>query len=174
VIDVPNKRSADLVRQITMAFAEVKYPGSDHLVAGHSLEALEIAGFLGERPWQDLRLDELVYNHASIFFMTPEAIRSYLPAYLNASVLHYREADQIPDSIMFLLSPPAAGDLNGKARFRARFAPLTDAQLNAIRAFLQYLHDEHAEDYPTEDNGDEALKLLKLWAGGPELENKNG
>jgi hypothetical protein len=104
--------------------------------------------------------------------MTPEAIRFYLPAYLLASIIRYRESDQIPGSIMFLLRLPEAGDLNANVRFRARFGSLTERQVCAIRAYLQYFHDEHAEDFPSDGGGDEALELLEdRWPG---LKGKQG
>jgi len=162
---VATDSAADVARQVEEAFRDVPYPGDDHLTDGSSMEALDVADFLRGRDWRDLRLDELVTNHASLFFMTPEAVRFYLPAYLTATLLHYNDADQIPGSVMFLLKTPAASDADAYGRYRARFGNVSPAQRQAIRAFLTWIRDEHAEDFPAEGGVDEPSTLLRSWAG---------
>lgn len=164
---VPSERAFETATKIERAYGEVPYPGDDRLVEGFSLEASEIADFLKGRRWQDLQPEELLRNRQSLFFMTPEAIRFYLPAYLRTSVLHYEKADTIPGSIMFLLRPTAPNDSDAEKRFRARFGSLNKQQCEAIRAFLEYIHDEHAEDFPNQSGTDEASVLLKWWSTAP-------
>jgi hypothetical protein len=151
-------RSATLVRQIGEAFGDVAYPGDSCLTEGCSSEAVDIADFLKGRRWQDLRLDELVRNHESLFFMTPEAIRYYLPAFLVASILHYRDANPIPSTLVFLLRVPK--DAEDRSRFQTRFRSLATSQRGAIKAFLEYLRDEHAEDFL---QANEVSELLSWW-----------
>ena len=159
-MNVPKQRASDVTRQIKQAFAEVPYPGDEHLVEGHNSEAVEVADLLRGRHWQDLRLKELLRNRQSVFFMTPEAIRFYLPVYLMVSLLHYEEADTIPGSVMFLFKPPATNDPCGAQRFEARFGHLTSVQREAIKQFLEYMRDEHAEDFV---QAREATDLLQWW-----------
>jgi hypothetical protein len=158
------ERAANVAKQVENAFGEVPYPGNDRLVEGSSSETIEVENFLRDRRWQELQFADLINNHESLFFMTPEAIRFYLPAYLIVSLLHYEKADRIPGSVMFLLRPPLPHDTDSQSRFEARFGPLSRPQRNAIQAFLKYLHEEHPEDFPTEGDIDEPFVLLRWWA----------
>lgn len=155
----------DVARRIEEAFADVPYPGDDHLVVGWTPEDVEIASFLRGRRWQNLPLEWLARNHEVVFFMTPEALRFYLPAYLIASLLHYDQAGNIPSSVMFLLELPSADDSDGQGRFQARFEPLSRRQREAIKAFIEYLRDEHGEAYP-----EDTSPLLRWWASDSQKE----
>jgi hypothetical protein len=153
----------EVVERIETGFGEGKYPGDDHLTQGSSMEDVEVRDFLRGRRWQDLSVGELARNHASLFFMTSEAIRYYLPAFLIASVRHYDDSDQIPSSLLFLLNPFAINDSDYQSHFRERFKSLNESEKSAIEAFLKYLHDFHAEDFPAVTNQDQASQLLEWW-----------
>lgn len=159
----PATGSNEVARQIENAFRAAQYPGDHFLTEGGSSEAADIAEFLRGRRWQDLKIEELAPNHESIFFMSPEALRYYLPAFLLAGVLQYENAGQIPSSLIFLLRPAGSKDPTAEARFRRRFGPLSNSQRRAIRAFLEYLRDNHSEDFPTEGGEDEPSTLLRWW-----------
>lgn len=158
-----NKRAEEVAEQIEKAFREEQYPGDNHLTQGSTMEAAEVNGFLRGRRWQDLGVGELARNHASLFFMTPEAIRYYIAGFLIASVLHYGDSDQIPSSLLFLLSPFAMNDAHYQSRFRERFELLSNPEKSAIRAFLEYLRDTHSEDFPTNTSQDQVSQLLEWW-----------
>ncbi len=157
-------QTGELIKRIESAFREEKYPGDDGLTHGSSMEAVEVGDFLRARRWQDLRLGELARNHASLFFMTPEALRYYIPAFLVAAVRDYDDSDQIPSSLLSLLSPFALNDSDYQTRFRQRYELFNDSQRDAIRAFLEYLRDTHSEDFPGGDGKDQASQLLEWWA----------
>jgi len=155
-----SSNSAVIVRQIEEAFREVPYPGDGCLTEGHSSEAFDIANWLKRRRWQDLGREELSRNHESLFFMTPQAIRYYLQAFLLASVLHYHEANPLPSTVLFFLTFPKNSE--DRSRFRARFHLLTKPQSDAIRAFLEFIRDEYPEDYL---QGNEIGEMLDWWSG---------
>lgn len=158
---LPNKRAENLVRQIEDAFADTPYPESA-CREDSSSAAVETADFLN-RPWQDLTLKELVRNHESVFFMSSDAVRYYLPAFLISSVLHYAEANPIPDTLVFLLRPAETEDSKGRIRFESLFGSFSKPQREAIKAFLEFLRDEHGKDFPTETGTDEPSVLLQWW-----------
>src|SRR5262245_47013095 len=95
--------------------------------------------------------------------MSPQALRYYLPAFLISPVLHYREANPIPDTILFLLRPPDKEDSAGRARFDARFGALGKPQRDAVAAFLEFLRDEYGNNFPA-GIGNEPSVLLQWWA----------
>jgi hypothetical protein len=140
--------TADKLRKhIEAAFAETNYPGDALLVydnSGHHLECNEVAAAFRGKHWKEISLEILRYHSAGIVFLTPEAYRFYLPAYLLAAVMHYNQADTIPDSVVFSLIPPA--DANDFQAYQRRIEGFTPAQRQAIKYFLEYLKQTHPED----------------------------
>lgn len=153
----------EVAEQIEGAFSRESYPGDNHLTEGSSLEAGDVSSFLKGRRWQDFRVEELARNHESLFFMTPEAVRYYIPAFLIASVRHYDDSDKIPSTLLFFLNPFSMTDSNYQSRFKQRFEPFTDSERSALIAFLEYIRDTHAEDFPMGAEKDEASQLLEWW-----------
>jgi hypothetical protein len=121
VSNLSNKRAAAVAQEIKESFAGIPYPGDDRLVAGRTPEDDEVADFLRGRGWQDLPLDWLARNHESMFFMTPEALRFYLPAFLIPSILDCSNAGDISGSLLFLFETP--GDSVRQTWFQERFGP---------------------------------------------------
>jgi hypothetical protein len=80
-----------LIDKIVSAFAEVEYPGDDHLTnsIGDEPEAL-IDDFRGKTDWRKLAPEFL--NQApdgwgtALAFFSAEALQFYLPAYLIADI----------------------------------------------------------------------------------------
>jgi hypothetical protein len=153
-----------LQREIEHAFASVKYPGDDQLVynsSGQHLECKEVAEAFRGKHWKALSLETLSHHSSGLFFLTPEAYRFYLPAYLISGSLHYDEAEGVADSVVFSLIPPSAAKdiaLYG-ALSEMRIGSLSLTQRNAIRAFLQFLKEHHSEDDPL-GNIDKALAIV--------------
>ena len=132
---------------VEAAFAETKYPGDNRLVyddSGHHLECNEVAASFKGKHWKQVPLETLRYHSAGIFFLTPEAYRFYLPAYMLAASLHYDEAGTIPDSVVFILIPPS--DAKDVPNYRQRLAGFAPTQRMAIRSFLQFLKAEYPKD----------------------------
>jgi hypothetical protein len=157
-------RAEEVAEQIRRAFSAAPYPGDNRLTQGSSLEATQVSNFLKGRRWQDLGVEELALNHESLFFMTPEAIRYYIPAFLIASVRHYDDSDKIPGTLLFFLNPCAMTDSEYASRFRERFDVFDHSERGAITAFLEFLRDMHSEDFPTSTGRDEASQLIELWS----------
>ena len=155
-------RAARLVSVIEEAFSEVEYPGDERLVydsSGKHLECAEVAAALRGRDWRELSVEELRYSPSNLFFMTPEAVHYYLPAYLRASVVSYGEAGGIPDTLLWLLNDP--GNSSHDPQVAGLLRRLTAAQRAAIRSFLEFLRDEHGADFPMDDLSPSAV--LEAW-----------
>jgi hypothetical protein len=156
-----SSEAEELRQQIETAFAEVEYPGDDRLVydtSGDHLECNEVAAAFRGKHWKEIPLDTLRYHSSGIFFLTPEAYRFYLPAYLIAGSLHYDQADLIPDSVVSSITPPS--DERNFDVYQRRMEGLTPPQRKALRSFLQFLKLHHAEDDPLGDL-DKALASVK-------------
>jgi hypothetical protein len=153
--------------EIAEAFAGVAYPGDKNLVydnSGAHLECAEVAEAFRGKHWREVELDLLRHQSAAVFFMTPGAYRFYLPAYLLASIDRYHEADTMPGSVVFSLTPPREPADEGE--FRKRIGLIDAAQAKAIRGFLAFLREAHVEDFP-DDQLARALSFWTSWVAAP-------
>lgn len=151
-----------LIQEIETAFAGTEYPGDHRLVYADTdehLEAREIAEAFRGMDWRELSVDMLRYHSQSLFFMTADAYRFYLPAYLVAAVLHYDVADTIPGSVVFSLIPPL--DDRDTISYRQQMRGFTSAQRQAIRSFLEFMKACHGEDFPLQEL-DQALASIGI------------
>jgi hypothetical protein len=130
-------------REIEAAFADAPRPADDRLVihgdATSGDDAEIAAAFRGKR-WDELPLELLTYHHEALFFMTPEAYRYFLPAYLTACMGGVRRAGNIVSAVISSLTPPRgrAGDDD----FGTRMRGFTAAQRAAIKSVLVFLQSE--------------------------------
>ena len=148
-----------LVERIERAFADVVYPGDDHLVKNpKELESMVLQkSFRGEH-WTTISLPTLMDQRAGLPLLTPEAFVFFVPAYLHASVVYPDDVDVIPESIVSRLTPRAEpGD--GEKWFRAVMAALTPAQKQTIRLFMEYWF----EQIPAEFLTDKQRRAKEFW-----------
>lgn len=138
-----------LKNQITMAFQDVPYPGDDNLVdrdpGGYNYEQNDLEDTFRGKHWQGLTL-AVLHNSASSFF-TPEAFHFFLPAYLIVSIDSFYDADVIPINIVYDLDPIFNAECGCTEKFENILDRFTLAQRSAIRSFLQFLDDEHGDEY---------------------------
>ena len=156
-----------LVRQIRSAFSDVEYPGDDGIVpdhVGYDPDVDEVAEALAGKRWQDVTSEDIASLRDGLCFMTSQAFRFYLPAYLTASILDYEEADTAVFCTVMLLTQPRPGDRGYKARqdawFQERVEAMTAGQQAAIRRFLEYMGTEHSDDDPL---GEIEEALRRYW-----------
>ena len=157
---------AQLKEKILEAFADVSYPGDDQLVT-HSdcFERDAIRTFFKGKHWRDINLEWLNREYsqdpsACLGFMTPQAFRYYLPAYLLISIDNFTESDVIPEATVWKLTAPehAGSDMD---RFMERMEGLTKKQVQAIRTFLEFWKAEHVQDH--ESRNDSVIALQRYW-----------
>ena len=153
-----------LVRQIRSAFSDVEYPGDDGIVPDHvgwDPDVDEVGEAFAGKRWQDVTSEDIASQRDGLCFMTPEAFRFYLPAYLLACILDYDEADTAFGCAIMLLTEPRPGDRRyrawSEAWFQKRVEAMTADQRLAIRRFLEYVGTEHCGDDPLGEIG-EALR----------------
>ncbi len=139
-----------LAEKIEKAFSEAAYPGDDKLVYDNSpeqLECVEVRNTFRGKHWNEIPLKVLQQNADSIFFFTPEAYRFYLPAYMIAAVISYRNADLIPTSVISSLTMPDTE--TDSALFLKKVQGFSPTQKSVIRSFLEFISSEHGADFPT-------------------------
>ena len=151
-----------LRRMIADAFAGTAYPGDAHIA--QNLECCDECRYTDDffrgQGWQELAQggERLPTGWGGLSFLTPEAWRFYLPAYLLAVLRDGQDDDAARDaagSVMYLLTPPGP-DL--KDYFQERVGGLSAAQRRAIAAFVDYQCRTYPEEYE-----DERPDLVRFW-----------
>lgn len=158
----------DLKARIVRDFAALPSPGNNITVSfpGDRERAAIDAFFRGKR-WQEIRLDDLRNSYqgdesACLTFMTPQAFRHYLPAYLLFCLGDLREAQMsnlLPGTIWWLELDE--NDRENAALFFDRFDGYNEAQKRDIALFLKQMSEQHGEDF-AQDDADVALK--RYWS----------
>ena len=146
---------------ILEGWSHAPYPGDDAIAydqSGGHLECAQVAEFFRGKRWKDVTLAALRSYRgdasACLAFMSPEAFRYYLPAYMLIALDDYAEADVIADSALNMLTP---GELRESWNERAK--GFSQRQREAILSFLNYLDTHHGADYPVHGPKD----ALRYW-----------
>lgn len=170
--------SSIALEKLTSSFQRLSYPGDLNLVydnTGNHLECLEIQQAFVAKHWSELTLETLVRENSALSFLTPEAFRFYLPAYLSIVIQEFEKTDVLPEvTVQYLTLPVEADDLsklnylqqesneiqldlnqflieeisrsNKKVhRFMERMSGLNQQQGQAIRYYLEYLKSEKSD-----------------------------
>lgn len=99
-----------VAQKIDDAFADVPYPGDDHICKKGS-DGAELTKALRGVHWRDLEIATIASHHVDMPLLTPEAFRFYLPAFMLALMSHYQHAGTLPMSLLHNLMPPDSGSL---------------------------------------------------------------
>lgn len=121
---------SELVAAISAAFADVPYPGDDDLVSGdvsYDREYRSVAQAFRGKDWRELSLDFVFVHKDDLPFLSPAALRYFLPAYLLACLQHADELDTAPANVALNLTPPGPCQVAG----------FTAAEARAIAGYLQ-------------------------------------
>jgi len=160
--EIELERKKFLINMIIEAFSAVLYPGDDKILidsTGLDLESNQIADVFRGKKWNEILLDDLRRHHKAVFFFTPEAYRYYLPAYLRATLQHYKRAGTIPFTVVFSLTPPQ-GQGNELVKFQHKMEEFTKEQQNVIKEFLKYLSEIH---HASLDESPPQIALNRYW-----------
>lgn len=160
-------RVIDLLKR---AFSRVPSPGDSRLVPGGADPdyARVRAAFAGKH-WQDVDVGFIAQGHrGSLFLMTPEAVRHFLPAYCIAAIRDPVRSDVALGGIVSVLTRPDTEDeffVDGcQCFFDGLVRLMTPQEHEAIRAFLAYVRDVLAEPRFLTDSVESALG--RYWAAG--------
>jgi hypothetical protein len=140
---------AHVARQIDEAFASTEYPGDDNLAydqSGRHIECSQVAVSFRGKKWRDLSADFVRENADALFFFSPAAYAYFLPAFIQASLRDFENADVMPSNIVVSLS--ASLSQLTPEQFNLHIAHLTVPQRVAVSAFLRYLAAERADYFP--------------------------
>jgi Uma2 family endonuclease len=135
-----------VVKQIEEAFANTPHPGNKRIgVYGYSIDY----DLLGKH-WKEIPLDIIVKQRGELSFLTLEAYRYYIPAFMTATLLHYEEVDTLAGNLISHFSPPAE-ESGLTDYFLRKNAGFNRGEQKAILTFLESYLLLHPTEYPTDD-----------------------
>lgn len=105
--------SSIVLDKLTSSFQTLPYPGDLNLVydnTGYDLECVDIQQAFAGKHWSELSQETLIRESSALAFLTPEAFRFYLPAYLSNVVREFDESDALPESSVYYLTLPVEAD----------------------------------------------------------------
>jgi hypothetical protein len=150
--------------QIEAAFAETPYPESGIIGMGCGWEGEEIQQALSDKHWKEITLELMLEHHDQIPCTTPAGFRFYLPAWMLAALLHYEEAEDISDNLIYNLSPPSGTEM--LAHFLYHVSAFNSREKTAIFAFLNAFRQLHPSEYEFEETfqGNRTLhRAIEYW-----------
>jgi hypothetical protein len=142
---------------IEAAFAEVLYPGDDRIAEHKDCpECDDVREHFCGATWRGHTVAELQQYQSVLPLFTPEALQYFLPAFMLVSLGAWREADDIPFSILYMCLPSDPSEEAGLQQHRReRFEIFTSRQREAIAAYLREwavsdspFVEAHADDIP--------------------------
>jgi hypothetical protein len=140
-----------LKEQIEQAFADVPYPGDDHIIDDpHDWECIDLLACFKGKHWKELSHEDLFQN--SLSFVGIDAFAFYLPAYLFASLASYKHL--ISHVVYGLCLLDDSELIEWQVR---RFDRLSRIQKQAVRSFLEYMRDENAQYFGEAEEIQDAL-----------------
>jgi len=142
---------------IESAFADVPYPGDDRIAEHMDCpECDDVREHFRGTTWRGHTVAELQRYQSVLPLFTPEALQYFLPAYMLVSLGAWREADDIPFSVLYMCLPSDPSEDAGlQEHSRKRFGIFTPRQRQAIAAYLRGwavsdspFVEAHADDIP--------------------------
>lgn len=156
-----DSRLEALKREIEAAFADVPYPGDEHIAYSNiDADGSKLAAAFKGKPWKELTAHDLHWHEMA--FLSREGLHYYLPAYLLAS-LEDHSGTLFEDIRPFTVYGLTLMDEDSPRSRRLResqskeFEIFTSAQKRAIRSFLEYARDAWADEFTAEDSPKKAL-----------------
>ena len=131
----------DVRQRIDQVFADVPYPGDDHIAARKKgwLYPELIADFKGKH-WRDVPTSTVRSHFDELSLFSEAGTQYYLPAYLLGALVD----QEIQFFLLSNLTIDTPEEDKGEFRdfFLRKFSKLTQPQKGAVKAFLEYLRDE--------------------------------
>jgi hypothetical protein len=182
-------KKSDLVHRIHEVFSTQTPPAATQIVDSGCDEAAGIRLMLSGKLWTELAHNELCGENSALGFLTDQAFRYYLPAYMILLLHDLRAADLLSSSVIRHLTLPVEGDtlllMNslGQSRyanknletllqdtlresttragkFILRMKGFTQPQGETINEFLRFLTEHHSDYY---DEREPEIARLRYW-----------
>jgi len=151
-----------LIEKIKKAFVNTQYPGDENIVhkTQYDNEVAECEKkFLGKK-WQEVDWNTIDNEGwaSGCAFLTNEAYRYYLPAYMIAIIEKYDDMINSVDAVVSSLRFPNTSE--EQKEFYVKMEGFTSEQKEVIIEFLDWLAENHNDDF-LDDNARQAN--IRYW-----------
>jgi hypothetical protein len=147
--------------QIELAFRDAPRPADDELLHERCMDDNDIVRLYPIAHWREMP-DELVESeYAALSFLSPDAFRHFIPAYMGFTLRHLDSGAAAVDSTIWSLAPVFYEDPALQDFVVSKLSSLTDDQRTAAVSFLEAVRED-GDDYV----GEQAEKALGYWRAG--------
>jgi hypothetical protein len=156
----------DIATRIYDAFLELPIPKK--IVKGYSFEELEIEKAFRNLHWKEIGTNFIFPTHAeSLCFMTAEAYKFYMPAYMISTIISYDQTDIAVDNLLSSLKLPLKNDnyygisyIEAMNVFKSRVNKFNLLQKEAIKLFLEFVCEHYEKGVLDSDS---KIALDRYW-----------
>jgi len=143
----------EIKKMIQEAFSGVEYPGDNDLVddVKGDIERAEIRKDFVGKHWRDIPNEMFDRRFDSLPFLTIQAYRFYLPAYVFYSLDNIDEPDLTLDYLIYSLIPPSKEDKALTKVFNTRISSFNLQQKQALQSFLRIVVISRASDFSSQE-----------------------
>jgi len=137
------KEQQELLSFIEVVFSQTIPPGMDKIYENERCR-IEFIEYLGQRTWQETKLDKLIYRDEIVISLGDDGFLYYLPAFLHFMLVSYNDMDVLRDSVIDRLTPK----LNNMNVPRASWVKniydrLTEQQRECVQEVLLYVWEKY-------------------------------
>ena len=144
---------AGFIKEVYSAFQGIAYPGDKNIIHctydkewggtldGPCRECSEVVEYFRGKGQYGHNPKELGWVAFGLVPFTPEAFSYWLPAFIEASVLHPKDADSVTESLEFRFE-----SLESEEWQKSHIGKLSKAQLDVIGKFFSILKDRQEID----------------------------
>lgn len=138
-----NSNVTSICQAINDAFSDTPYPGDVNIVDDMRGEGTIVAETFRGKHWKEVSPETLFFYKNSIPFLSADAYRFYLPAFMLASL----DNQDILEFVLYSLDPKS--NIDETAFFR-KAGRLNKPEKIAVKLFLEFIKDKYSRDYPQE------------------------
>ena len=131
-----------LIERLHEVFGDLPYPGDDNLAVDCGPDRGYIEDILRGKKWTELTAAEMVKIKDYQAFLTRDALRYYMPAYIKCGFDDGEDAEEVAFFVHILFLRPAEDDY-----WREKFTVFTDRELKLLREYAEFCRSRDA-DFP--------------------------
>ncbi len=147
---------AELIRRIRRAFAGTVRPNSNDIIIGNpydDMESEELYEKLKDLNWVKIPSNVAWHRPDLLSYLTPDALRYFLPGYIIACIDDPDEADVLSDRVLWELAPiDVLGQrVDGTGPLGRLINGMTREQHEAVYAYLSFEYRNAVDEIDRQD-----------------------
>ena len=150
------ENKAAVIQRIHRAFAGTVRPSSDNIIIGNpydDMESEELYEKVKDLNWVEIPSNVAWHRPDILSFLTPDALRYFLPGYIIACISDPEEAYMLLDRVIWELAPiDILGQrVDGTGPLGRLINGMTPEQREAVYAYLSFKYRNAADEIDRQD-----------------------